>query len=145
MNERYDVAAGRHQRVAEHLEGKGEFDDAGYHYGVAGENAVKNALRDSGVEAAWTKACRRLRETPMGRHFPTLQDKVKDVQTEIQAFACGRLATSIQKEILGPDFPSRYQGWNLDIRYADRRYTPVDPKDCARWAQDTAELLVALI
>jgi hypothetical protein len=46
MAEQYAIAAWR-------LELEGDTDDAGYHFGISGETAVKYALRASGVEAAW--------------------------------------------------------------------------------------------
>lgn len=49
MTERYDIAAERHHRVAAQLEANGETDDAAYHYGLVGENALKYGLLTSGV------------------------------------------------------------------------------------------------
>jgi len=141
MVERYDVAAGRHLRVARHLERHGEIDDAAYHYGVVGEVAVKHALRASGVESRWQS----LKETPMRGHFPSLQSKVSAVRADIAAFATGRLAGPIQREVLGPAFAGRYAGWHIDIRYADDALTPVDRTRCAAWARDAEALILALV
>ena len=44
MAEQFCVAALRHLDTAELLEREGKLDDAGYHYGLAGETAVKHAV-----------------------------------------------------------------------------------------------------
>src|SRR4051794_13118464 len=103
MAEQFDIAAWRHHRVGETLEVMGELDDAGYHFGVCGENALKYALWASGVYAAWITAgaaigkspSESLRGTPMRSHFPSVATLVRKAQTEIAVHATGRYAGPI--------------------------------------------------
>jgi hypothetical protein len=153
MAEQFDIAAWRHHRVGESLEAIGELDDAGYHFGVCGENAVKYALWASGVRAAWLSAgaatgkspSQSLKGTPMRGHFPTLTSLVRKVQTEIAVHATGRHAGPIMATLLNPSFSSRFAGWDIDIRYADPHYTPVTPATCSSWHGDADDLVLAIL
>jgi hypothetical protein len=135
MAERYDVAAKRHFDVADLLEKQGELDDAGYHYGLVGENALKHALR----------VC--LSKSVKGRdgHFPDLKAAIIGFQGDIAVFASGSgIGKYLYELINDPTFAARFGGWNIDIRYADDRRTPVAQADCARWGNDAAGFMVKL-
>ena len=153
MAERHDVAAWRHLRVGELLVGLGEFDDAGYHFGVSGENSIKFALWASGVRSAWIvtgaalgrSLAASLGGTPCRGHFPTLHQLVHDARADIAANAVGRYAAPIAAALLSSTFPSRFAGWNIDIRYADPAYTPVAEALCTAWRNDAEDLLLMLM
>ena len=145
MTERYSVAAERHHRVAVRLEADGETDDAAYHYGLVGENALKYGLFKSGVAQAWDSGGIKRTNTPMGKHFPKLTPIIRDLIADIRLFASGRIGAQIQSVVDDSAFAGRFQGWSIDIRYADDQCTPVDPADCARWAQDAELFLWRLV
>ncbi|WP_295437712.1 hypothetical protein [uncultured Thiodictyon sp.] len=145
MTEQYDVAAARHHRVAEHLEMNGEIDDAAYHYGLVGENALKYALCKSGVAGVWNGARMKPRNTPMGKHLPSLTSAIQGFITDIQLHAVGRVGAELQAVVGDPAFVSRFQGWSLDIRYADHTCTPVSLVDCQRWSLDADLVLRRLV
>lgn len=140
MPERYDHAAHRHLRVAETLRAAGELDDAGYHFGFAGECAVKHALRASGVENALAGR----QPNPMRSHFPTLRQAIAEARSLIQLHATGRLAGPIAAIVLAPGFADRFARWDIRIRYADTGCTPVAEADCARWHADAVALVEQL-
>lgn len=132
MAERYDVAAKRHFDVADLLEKRGELDDAGYHYGLVGENALKHALR----------VC--LSKSVKGRdgHFPNLTAAISVFQTDIAAFASGSgIGRHLYQLTNDPTFAGRFGDWKIDIRYADDQCTPVSPADCARWGGDAEDFM----
>lgn len=141
MPERYDLAAGRHLRVGYTLQAAGEFDDAGYHFGFAGEAAIKYALRASGVEQAVSGQ----KKNPMRSHFPTLQCATLQARSLIILHAKGRLAGPIKAAIQDPGFPQRFAGWQIEIRYADTTCTPVASSDCDRWLADAEALVRSLV
>jgi hypothetical protein len=145
MTEQYDIAAGRHHRVAEHLAARGEIDDAAYHYGLVGENALKHALRKSGVATAWDLAGKKPKTTPMGKHLPPLTAEIQTFMHDIHLHAFGRIGGRLQAVVHDPNFVGLFQGWSIDIRYADNQCTPVDPGDCQRWGQDADLILRRLV
>jgi hypothetical protein len=153
MTEQYDVAAWRHLNAAGELERACQYDDAAYHFGLAGENAIKQILRASLVEAAWLaigrahgqQSRRALANTPMRGHIPTLQNLVTASRPAILAFAVGRHAGLARTELFGPGFLTMLRGWSIDIRYADTDYTPVAPATCRRWGRDAADLVLKLV
>ncbi len=145
MAEVYDVAAWRHYRTAEILQDAGQGDDASYHFGITGETALKSALRVSGCEAAWIAAGTKLKNTPMRGHFHQLGDLVQSTALEIGAFASGRLAQPIAAYVLNPAFQARFQGWHIDIRYADPDHTPVSAAKLDGFQRDAEDLLLALV
>ena len=77
MAEQYEVAAWRHLGVGEKLLAQQEIDDAGYHFGVSGENSLKAMLQLAGLEAHWLAAGIRLNRTAMRAHFPNIQSLTK--------------------------------------------------------------------
>jgi len=104
MTERYSVAAERHHRVAVRLEADGEIDDAAYHYGLVGENALKYGLLKSGVVPAWDAGGIKRTNTPMGKHFPKLTPIIRDFIADIRLFASGRIGAQIQSVVDDPAF-----------------------------------------
>jgi len=153
LAEQYEVAAWRHHRVGELLVAAGELDDAGYHFGVCGETAVKHLLLASGVEAAWIAigaatgktVTEALNKTPMRKHFPTLKKLVVNVQGEIAMYARGRYSPTITSLVLDPEFSKRFSGWDINIRYADQNSTPVSKAKCAEWQRDADDFVLALV
>lgn len=144
MTERYDVAANRHHRVGDRLL-DGEPDDAAYHYGLVGENALKHGLSSSGIADAWATAGLKVRDSPMRKHLPNLTIAIQAFSSEIPLYAHGRIGAQIQAVVNDPAFADRFQGWSIDIRYADDQCTPVTQNDCERWARDADYLLRTLV
>ncbi len=145
MPERFELAAARHLRVGTVLFSANEIDDAAYHFGVGGENAIKHALRSCGLEAVWAAQGKSPHETPMRKHFPNLTNLVLSAQNDIALNATGRLAQAVQQEVIGGNFGQRYGGWSIDIRYADDAKTPVSNLDCTKWKSDTEELVASFL
>jgi hypothetical protein len=145
MTEQHDIAAERHHRVAVRLEGAGERDDAAYHYGLVGENGLKDALHRSGVVGYWNKAGVKKRKTPMQEHFPNIQTLIHSCIGDIHLFASGRVGARLCGMVSDPAFANLFQGWSIAIRYADTRCTPVTPADCQHWAQDADLVLRRLV
>jgi hypothetical protein len=143
--EQYDRAAVRHYQVADLLEREGETDDAAYHYGLVGENALKHALVQAGVWAAWQLAGQKRGNTPMGKHLPNLTNSLQHVIGDIQRNASGRHGAALNAVVSDPTFAGRFQGWCIDIRYADDGCTPVAKADCQRWANDADHLFNTLV
>ncbi|MCB4802629.1 hypothetical protein QO001_002181 [Methylobacterium brachiatum] len=156
MSEQYDLAAWRHQGTADHLLKNSEFDDAGYHYGIVGENALKHAMRSSGIEAYFLanppqqrNGRRRsgdpLRGTPLRGHFPSLQALAIQAQQVVSLYATGRVAAALQTEIGSAAFNTRFQSWSIDIRYASTTCTPVTQAVCDTWKKDAEDLILRLV
>jgi hypothetical protein len=131
MPEQFDIAARRHLDTAELLEREGMLDDAGYHYGLAGENAVKQS-----VVAACGALPRDLR-----KHFDTPLTKAVLNSLQVSAvLANGRLGGGLVSDIRAGAFESRFNQWNIRIRYADSNF-PVDSRRVAAWKADAVALL----
>lgn len=153
MTEQYDIAAKRHRDVGEKLQTGRDLDDAGYHFGVSGENSVKYALEASGVVSAWLAIGAAqgrtprasLSNTPMREHFPSLKQFVMRTQSEISTYATGRLGMPISSYILDPSFANRFDNWDINIRYADTNCTPVTAAACADWHSDADDLFLNLV
>jgi hypothetical protein len=145
MTERFDVAANRHHRVGDRLAADGETDDAAYHYGLVGENALKHGLSSSGVAAALDAAKVKRKVSPMWKHFPKLTSAIETFSGYVPLYALGRIGAQMQAVVGDPAFATRFQGWSIDIRYADDQCTPVAPNDCERWARDADDLLRTLV
>jgi hypothetical protein len=145
MTEQYDVAAERHHRVAVHLHTVGELDDAAYHYGLVGENGLKDALHRSGVVGTWQRTGIKPRKSPMGQHFPKLHPQIQLFISDIRLHASGRVGAALYAVVSNPAFANLFQGWSIDIRYADTLCTPVNPADCQRWARDADLVLRRLV
>ncbi len=133
MPEQFDVAARRHLDTAEILEAEGRLDDAGYHYGLAGENAVKQSI---------VAACGPLtKEMRLFVHFDTALKAAIPKWLEVSGvLASGRLGGGLAADMKAGTFDSRFDGWNINIRYADTHF-PVDPSRVAAWKADAVVLL----
>ncbi len=131
MAERFDVAARRHLDTAEVLEDAGRIDDAGYHYGLVGETAVKHSI---------VLACGRL--TPdLLKHFDRpLREAIQNSIAVIAVLNSGRLAGGLAKDLRTKQFASRFDQWRVTIRYADSA-VPVTATRLAAWKADAIALL----
>jgi hypothetical protein len=145
MTEQYEIAALRHFDVAELLLAQLHLDDAGYHFGIAGENALKHALQSAGMEQFWQNNGVGPNKTPMRKHYPHLEPSVVAEEQMILAHAQGRLASPLAQLISAPNHGSRFNNWSIDIRYADTICTPVPAASCAQWQEDAADMLLRLI
>lgn len=141
MSEQYLVAAKRHYDVGEMLMANGANDDAGYHFGLSGETAIKAMLQLSGIETGWLGSGKSPRKTPMRSHLPQIKTLITMAQAEIQQYAQGRLAGEVTRVMLDPAFSARFDKWMISIRYADTQCTPVKDADCARWRRDALDML----
>ena len=81
----------------------------------------------------------------MRGHFHQLGRLVQRTATEIRVFASGRLAQPIAAHVLNPAFQTRFQGWHIDIRYADPDHTPVAAAKLDGFQRDAEDLLLALV
>ena len=131
MADRFDVAARRHLDTAEVLEDAGRIDDAGYHYGLVGETAVKHSI---------VLACGTL--TPdLRRHFDQpLRDAIQTSSAIIAVLNSGRLGGGLARDLRASQFASRFDQWRVTIRYADSA-VPVTGARLAVWKADAIALL----
>lgn len=130
------IAAKRHFRAAEELLSMtsagaqpGCKAVAGYLFGLAGELALKQIMRESGIRPLPE---RERRDDPFFAHFPDLKERLRD---QIQ----GRRAAQLQK-IVGKN--SLFQFWNTKMRYAPTQ----DIQDIwiDKWHCDAKELIAQM-
>jgi len=140
MAEKYGFAALRHLRVGSRLLEQSEFDDAGYHFGVSGENSLKEALVICGLALKWKDTIKK-KDSPMSAHLPKITILIHALRDEIAVSAVGRRGAAISAVVLDDDFPNRFLRWSIDIRYADDECTPVSEEDCRKWELDAPILL----
>lgn len=134
MAEQFNVAALRHLKTAGQLERKGRLDDAAYHYGVAGEAAVKEVLVRAGIK--YPRKHWDLREKKSLRH------EIESIGNLAVLLRNGRLGgEALADDLDAGTFSCRFDGWSLDIRYAHTDHCPVDAEKLAVWKTD-AVLLV---
>ncbi len=144
MSEKFDVAAHRHFAAAEHLEHGGHTDDAAYHYGICGENAVKSAMRDAGLESHWSNISKAvLWNSPMKGHWGKLSDKLSTASMDINTYAAGRRADALRA--LASRTTPVFDGWDIDIRYADSRFVPVNEASLESWKNDAATFITSFV
>jgi hypothetical protein len=142
--EQFDLAAIRHFDTAEHLEDGGHHDDAGYHYGICGENAVKSAMREAGLEQYWRSLGQKaLNKSPMRGHWADLAAKIVAASNEINVFAIGRRANAL-RTLAGSNI-AVFDGWHIDIRYANPAYVPVKPVSLMGWKNDAAQFVANFV
>jgi hypothetical protein len=144
MAEQYEVAAWRHVRTAEKLLAELEYDDSGYHAGIAGENIVKALLQNSGLEAYWQSLAIPMQQTPMRGHFPKLHSMISQVRADIASSASGRQSANPSAVVLDPSFANRFAGWDINIRYADTTCTPVSKAVSETWLADAHDLILTI-
>lgn len=92
-------AAKRHFIDGRELEDQRRYDNAGYHYGLSAECAIKFALGEAGV---------RDDDAALWRHFPELS------QWALLAITT-RSAAKVRSILQRPNF---MQGWQIKMRYA---------------------------
>ena len=131
MAERFDVAARRHLDSADLLEREGMLDDAGYHYGLAGETAVKQAV---------VVACGILPKSLKAHFDAPLRDAIARSQEVATLLTSGRLSGGLADDLRAGRFVSRFDKWSITIRYADSAF-PVDAARVAAWRADALALL----
>ncbi|MCP4700852.1 MAG: HEPN domain-containing protein [Gammaproteobacteria bacterium] len=116
-------AANRHYQDACKLFKNKRFDNAGYHFGIAAECAIKQKLQETGVrrgnEAMW-------------EHFPYVRN------TALQAVS-GRSPALLRNLLESNAF---LQGWNIKMRYAGNG--AIDSKMANRWRDDANKSLSLL-
>lgn len=144
MGEQFDVAAFRHFETAEHLETGGHIDDAAYHFGLCGENAVKSAMREAGLEQHWASISNAaLRNSPMRGHWGDLSQRIQVAASDINLYAAGRRSTALR--VLSSTTTPSFVGWNIDIRYADPALVPVSSASVSLWKADATRFLVKFV
>ena len=126
------AAARRHLTAGQVLhrqEGTGERPGcravAGYLFGLAGELAVKELMRDSGMKPLQET---NRRDDPFFAHFPALKSML--------ATAWGRRAGQLRTV---SEDPRLFQNWDIAMRYAPTR--DIDANWVERW-KESAEQLV---
>jgi hypothetical protein len=144
MPEQYQVAAYRHFETAELLAEHGKIDDAAYHLGISGENSIKYAMQDCGLEAHWNSARIPKNSQPMRGHWGKLQAKINNELAIINLYATGRRSASL-RNIVNNGVGSKFNGWNIDIRYADSGLVPVSQADHDQWHNDAEEFLINFV
>jgi hypothetical protein len=105
------VAARRHLRAAQVLHEHAGLGDrpgciavAGYLFGIAGELAVKQLMRDSGIKP---RGPTERSDDPFYAHFPSLK--------KMLATAQGRRSGELRRF---SEDPRMFQNWEIAIRYA---------------------------
>ncbi len=144
MPEQYQVAAYRHFEAAELLATNGMRDDAAYHLGVSGENAIKYAMQAAGLEAYWNSCGIKQHQQPMRGHWGVLQQKVENERNNINIFATGRRSAPLQN-LVNSGTINQFSGWGIDIRYADCGLVPISEADHERWHSDAQEFLINFV
>lgn len=143
--EQFHIAAQRHFDSATFLESAGHNDDAGYHYGVSAENAVKNAMREAGLESHWKmQGNAHFKNSPMRGHWAGLQNRIAGAQHEMSLFANGRRAAPLL-QLAAMGSVARFSDWHIDIRYADPIYTPVTQAKLIQWKADALDFLTQFV
>lgn len=107
--------------------GPGSKAVAGYLYGLAGELALKQIMRESGMQPL--DGTQR-RDDPFYAHFPTLRILLRDK-------AEGRRAAELRRYA---DNNALFQDWDTGMRYAPT--SDIDQRWTERW-KSQAETLVA--
>lgn len=144
LPEQYQIAAYRHFEAAELLDANSMRDDAAYHLGVSGENAIKYAMQAAGLEAHWDGSNIRKNNQPMRGHWGTLQAKIDSERDNINLIATGRRSASLRSLVnSGPI--QQFLGWGIDIRYADSGLVPVSDADHTRWHSDAQNFLINFV
>lgn len=131
MPEQFDIAARRHLGAAVALEAGGYLDDAGYHFGLVGENAVKYAV---------VTACGSLPRS-LRQHFALpLRNAISNSAEVASVLMNGRLSLGLAQDIQNGSFNRRFDQWNIAIRYADSSH-PVTTALVSAWRTDALALI----
>ena len=125
-------AARRHLRAAQVLydrDGAGEQPGcksvAGYLFGLAGELAIKELMRDSGMNPL---APEERHDDPFFAHFPMLKTMLSTAR--------GRRAGELRKF---SDDPRLFQNWDITMRYAPTQ--EINPNWVDMWKQSAERLI----
>lgn len=119
MAENYLVAAYRHFDDAELLRREARLDNAGHHYGVAGECAIKAVC----VEEAGDRPA---------KHFDPVASR------DLRGAAVANLSGHKGQRILAV-LPQLFDGWSVHDRYADTGHVAADQVD--QWRTDADRVL----
>jgi hypothetical protein len=119
-------AAHRHYEDGVMLLERHRHDNAGYHFGLAAECAIKQALLDAGVVRADHEVIKKL-------HLPELR------HTALQVIA-GRGSRELHRVLEASGF---FAGWNLRMRYS--RSGTVDLKTAAKWRDSANDAIQKLV
>jgi hypothetical protein len=102
---------------------------AGYLYGIAGENALKEIMRDSGIRPLPKE---QKRDDPYYAHFPVLKTLLRDQNH-------GRRAGELKKYAEDGALMSE---WDIDMRYAPGK--DINAKWIENWQRDARRLVGAM-
>ena len=128
----FGKSARRHLLAANILYGQDHEDRvpcqavAGYLFGIAGELAVKQLMRASGIQPL---PAGERREDPFFCHFPELKSRLA---SRIQGRRAGELRTIADNQEL-------FAGWDVSMRYAPT--SEVSGKPIAKWKVSAKELV----
>lgn len=132
-SENYQKSARRHLKAADALYAlntagaqPGAKAVAGYLYGLTGELAVKQMMRQSGMRPL---ANDQRRNDPYYKHFPELRTFLLDMATGRRSGDLLQIARNTQI----------FKEWNTDMRYAPTEEVPVARVDA--WQQDAKKLI----
>jgi hypothetical protein len=118
------AATKRHMRDGDYLlEGK-RWDNAGYHYGIAAECALKAAMKKVNIPVKEFDANGK---DAYFAHFPDLK--------AIEITQCGRLSVNVTNALQSASF---MQYWCIRMRYA--RDT-VSEGQCRKWREQTVDFV----
>lgn len=118
------VAASRHYEDARLLKDSKRYDNAGYHFGLAAECAIKQKLLNCGT---------RSNDPAIWKHWPELK--------ELAIIALnGRQAAPARMLVERGSFMQR---WHIAMRYSDNG--DVDQTQADRWQEDANEAIGLII
>jgi len=121
-------AAQRHFDDAKILQDKKRFSNAGYHYGLSAECAIKSKLQE-----IWGHNDHPDIHNAMYAHFPEMRNTVL-------AAIGGRSANALRNLL---DSPAFMQNWHIRMRYADNN--AVQENTVKRWHKDANASLGVLL
>ena len=135
MVEQFARAALRHLATAESLEDEGKLDDAGYHYGLVGEMALKSA-----AQLIYGPTLPQKLKFHINHGKVTLQDKIAKDLTFMNALRSGRFTGGLDSHLAAGTLQGCFAGWSINIRYADDGNCPVQAADVTAWRADAIAL-----
>lgn len=112
-------AAQRHFDDAKMLQDKKSFSNAGYHYGLSAECAIKSKLQE-----IWGRDDHPDIHNPMYKHFP-------EMRSMVLAALSGRSANALRNLL---DNSAFMQWWDISMRYAGNG--AIQEKTVKRWRED---------
>lgn len=138
MTEQYETAAWRHLSTADKLLSTGDYDDAGYHFGMCAENSIKHALSAAGVSPYLYGLP--YSQNPMRAHIPGIQQMLVNASALVATHASGRLSAPLVTLTSSAGITSLFAGWSINIRYADNDFCPVSETLSRQWKADAESL-----